>query len=153
MASYESLKKTYPILPEKQVMLEAFNISSLDDTSLGNLSEDIIDRYDETMGIMRCALNPEASVTGMHEHASISPEERMVLYSLFKQVIHLKRSVQLARLAGCHSMLAGEIAKSVPTWARVREELFPLFQLITDSWLKDAPEDAAEDSKHQDYVQ
>lgn len=139
---YGDLTKQFPRLPSWAILTREFNVefSESDNFPLKRILQEMVEYVRGIKSMVRPAIEPDASsAMGMYEHASLSPEELLAAFSLYKQLCLIQRTLQAAQVSVDVKDHVSAIADVTSEWVATRKQAHAFVELLRDAWINERP--------------
>lgn len=131
---YRELMGKYP-LPGYDELDYEFSIHECDDKfvlrAIRNKIESKLIHFAKIFDEM---LNPETSISGMHEAKSIPEEDRDEIFQIYKQLLFYLRTIDLLYLNDSDQLNAEFINKFFAEWKNIKMKISKYMLKLQDAW-------------------
>jgi hypothetical protein len=137
------LKKTYAKLssehklPEFEEMDRLFEISSLEkeDFLLREIRRRIAEKLEHYIKMLEGIINPETTLSGMHECKYFNDNEKTELFDLYRKLMYYIRECDSLSLSSKDEEEAQYIMKLYGDWENLEKKLRKILVKLKDSWV------------------
>ena len=135
---YEEYAKKYS-LPSFDILDKEFEISTLDGDKfiLRAIRNKIKSRVDNYVGIIEDLLNPDTSISLLHECTYISENRKKMMFNLYQKLMYVLRTAELLEIEKSTFQDAKYISMFFKNNEKLKSQMKEIASLRMDTWKKD----------------
>ncbi|MCF7865919.1 hypothetical protein K9L67_02580 [Candidatus Woesearchaeota archaeon] len=135
---YKKLQVKYG-LPSYEELAKYFLIEGIDeeDNILKEVSKKMFNKVDFLADIVESLIQPDSSISTMHEASNLSKETRANLKVYYRKLMSMNRTLLISNLEFEENDSAEKIKSVFADWLLIKDELIALLREIKETWSRD----------------
>ncbi|MFH1316775.1 MAG: hypothetical protein ABII01_04605 [Candidatus Woesearchaeota archaeon] len=136
--TYKGLRKKYD-LPDFETLDRDFEASSIEEDRflLREIRKKIVEKIEFYSKILEDIVQPEATVTSMHECKAFEENEKEQVYAVYMRMMAAHRKSITLSLEDGEPNEAKFIKEFTIAWKDIKPELIKIIKKLEESWKKD----------------